>query len=157
MATASKSSFYVECVNHICRLEQRLESLKGLKAQKGPTAGKLDEINRILLEIAEFVDAQDSVSLPPVANDVAEMHEKTKKIQQLLAGRSWDAVKRMFGGIDGKAFELKIEYADLEVIFRKFVVEHFVNCVKKFDAPASDKQAYLESVDAFSADLAEIW
>lgn len=155
--TTTSPSFYMECVDHMCRLEQRLDSLKN-KTPGGPNAQQLGVLKQMLDDIAAFSNSQSGG--PPTTDFGTRIKSLTghaEKLQQLVKSQSWSSFKKILGGDDGKAFELKICYDDFKSEFMKFVVEHFVMCVKKFQVPKAEKQAYLESIDAFTIELDRVW
>lgn len=158
MTAQIQETSYSACVDHLYRLEQCLESLKKIEAT-GPTKAKLDELKLMLVEVADFSEASgEAEAIGPVANGIVDLYDKIKQLDQLVSGKSWSSMKRMMlGGVDANSFETKITYGELTTDFMKFIVEHFVNCVKRLDAPKADKRAYLESVDAFAAELERVW
>lgn len=140
----------------MCRLEQRLERLKQTSA--GANAPKIDELKLMIVDVVDFSNSKpDGIASSDFTTKITQLHEKTTKLSQLLKSQSWNSLKKMLGGVDGTAFEIKICYDELKADFMRFIVEHFVGCVKRFEVPKADKQAYLESIDAFTIELDRVW
>lgn len=139
----------------MCRLEQRLERLRSIGA--GANSQKIDELKMMIVEVVDFAKSSEMVTTSDLSNSVRQLHDQTTKLSKLVKGQSWSSFKKMLGGSDGKSFEIKICYDEFKTDFMKFIVEHFVNCVKKFEVPKTEKHAYLESIDAFTLELDRVW
>ena len=90
-------------------------------------------------------------------SDIVVLTEKMSRLRKLLVGRSWDALKSLLGAVDVRGFDIKMTYEEVHTDFMKFFVQHLVSRLKTFDVENSQKQAFLESVDAFSAELERVW
>ena len=145
------------CVDHLTRLERALEKLKSIKST-GPRIEKLDELNVILDEVSTFLRQHASPEKYESAmSDIVVLTEKMSRLRKLLVGRSWDALKSLLGAVDVRGFDIKMTYEEVHTDFMKFFVQHLVSRLKTFDVENSQKQAFLESVDAFSAELERVW
>ena len=157
-AAVNPATFHLDCVDHLCRLEQSLTKVRS-HAGEGPTDGKLRAIRGILACVSDFAEPRFS---PPAFRQLADrihtMYEQTKAVEKLLQSASWDSFKRLFGqGVQDSNAEVLTVYNHLQEEFRAFLVEYFVICVKRFRSAPEDKATFLESVDAFLTEVNRMW
>ncbi len=157
-AAVNPATFHMDCVDHLCRLENKLSDVRD-EAGQGPTLGKLNVFMNLLVEITDFAEPRFSPSsFKEVAEKMHDLYQRTKALEELLDGASWNAVKKIFGKaqeIDSE--QLALQYAQLQSDFNVFLVEYFVICVKRFSTSSDDKRSFLESVDTLISEVGRIW
>lgn len=157
-AAVNPVTFHMDCVDHLCRLENKLSDVRGESGQ-GPTLSKLDAFMNLLVEITDFAEPRFSpTSFDEVAGKMHDLYQRTKALGDMLEGASWAAVKRIFGKSEEVDSEtLALQYAQLQKDFNVFLVEYFVICVKRFSTSSEDKRSFLESVDTLIGEVDRIW
>ena len=148
--------FYVECVNHMCRLDHSLDQFKKSQDQ-GVCAAKLTEVRSMLVQIVDFTESRFAPeTFQQLSAQAAELNANTRQLSKLVSSQSWNSVKRLLGSKADATIQINTRYNTLQTDFMKFVVEHLVECVKLFDR-SDDRQSYLESIDTFSTELSKVW
>jgi len=158
VAAVNPVTFHMDCVDHLCRLENKLSDVRGESGQ-GPTLSKLDAFMNLLVEITDFAEPRFSPkSFNLIAVKMHDLYQRTKALAKMLEGASWATVKRIFGKAEEIDSEkLAFEYAQLQKDFNVFLVEYFVICVKRFSTSSEDKRSFLESVDTLISEVDRIW
>ena len=157
-AAVNPVTFHIDCVDHLCRLENKLSDVRG-EAGQGPTRSKLDAFMNLLVEITDFSEPRFSpTSFKLVAEKMHDLYQRSKELEEILEQSSWASVKRIFGKNDDVDSEdLALRYAQLQKDFNVFLVEYFVICVKRFSTSSEDKRSFLESVDTLISEVDRIW
>ena len=147
---------YLQCVDHMGQLERRLESLQEID-QRGASVEKLDVLKDLLADVGEFLrshfNAQRFESSVP---DIMEIGNEIGDLRKLVGktGWSWLGIGK---SNDANTFEIRQRYDQLQEQFMQFVVGHLIECVNSLNVDNGNKRSFLESIDAYSMELARIW
>lgn len=163
MATQTKSpnlidhcDVYLKCVDHMAQLERRLELLQQID-RPGASVEKLDVLRDLLADIGEFLrshfDAQRFESSVP---DIMEIGDEINGLRKLVGGQGWSWLS-IGKSQDANTFDIRHRHDELQERFMKFVVGHLIQCIDSLDVDNSNKRSFLESIDAYSAALSQIW
>ena len=152
--TAKDKALYLACVDHITRLERDLEKLKSMNFH-GPKLQKLDELDSILSEVSNFIQTHaTSEQYAAAKQEIDPIEDKLARLRELMKSKSWNPLKSFVGSKNDDVldFDIKMTYESIHADFMHFFVLHLVSCVKTFEVENHQKKAFLDSIDAFSAE-----
>lgn len=147
---------YLRCVDHIGKLERRLESLQRID-RRGPSHEKLGVLMGLLADLEEFLRSDsDAQRFESSAADLLEISEELRALRKLVGGRHWGWLG-LGGSNDATKFEIRQRYDRLQERYMPFVIGHLVECINALRVDNNNKRSFLESIDAFSSELSRIW
>lgn len=156
-AAVNPKTFHMDCVDHLCRLENKLSELHD--SEPGPSKDKVEVFVGLLVEVTDFSEPRFGPEVfEGIAAKLHDLYENTKLLRNQLGNSSWSTAKLLFGSKADRAREELVEpYMELKKEFKRFLVEYFVVCVKRFDTTADAKRGFLESVDSLISEVDRIW
>ena len=154
----SRNATQAECLDHLCRLENRLTQLQKL-GDTGPSQEKLDVAKIMLVDVTDFAEARlTAETFESFAPAIHAVYKRTKSLEDMIRDDAWGGVKRLLGrGDSNLSFEITSEFEGLRKDYSLLFVQFFVKCINQFDATTEDKKSFLEGVDIFVTDFARAW
>ena len=149
---------YVECVNHLCRLESKLDLFRN-SSGVGATFDKIDAVSLILVELITFCQARLSHDgFSQFGHALLELHDRIKALDGQMNREAWGAIARMLRLADSHEFEINVEYEAIRDKLSQFLADYFVTCIElSKDAKDSEKQVFLEGGASFLSELLRNW
>ena len=152
LETSHLSTFEMECVNLLCRLDCHLEGLAG---SNGPRFESVDVAKNMLSEVIEFVTSQYPDRPPALLERFTSVGAATKTFESQLLRSSWNVLRYVRKG-SKSATELANAYSELHHNYVTLFSEFFVACAHKFQ-DANERQSFLASGGALITEFTKRW